>query len=42
MVIIVLLNDAFTCATPEVMFFFSRRRTRGEAAFVTMAWDLAR
>src|SRR5690606_24089721 len=27
MVIIVLLNEAFTCATPEVMFFFSRRRT---------------
>src|SRR5687767_8359327 len=38
MVIIVLLKDAFTCATPEVMFFFSRRRTRGEAAaaLVTM------
>src|SRR5262245_59783245 len=27
-VIIVLLNVAFTCATPEAMFFFSRRRTR--------------
>jgi hypothetical protein len=28
MVIMVLLNDAFTCATPDAMFFFSRRRTR--------------
>src|SRR5207244_5899237 len=28
MVIIVLLNDAFTCATPEAMFLRSRRRTR--------------
>src|SRR4051794_4105801 len=28
MVIIVLLNVAFTCATPDAMFFFSRRRTR--------------
>src|SRR5579863_2966410 len=28
MVIMVLLNDAFTCATPEAMFFRSRRRTR--------------
>ena len=28
MVIIVLLKLACTCATPEVMFFFSRRRTR--------------
>src|SRR5262249_28133484 len=27
-VIIVLLNVAFTCATPEAMFFFSRLRTR--------------
>src|SRR6185436_12207902 len=27
-VIIVLLNDAFTCATPEAMFLRSRRRTR--------------
>src|SRR5438045_3261039 len=30
-VIIVLLNDAFTCATPEVMFLRSRRRTRAAA-----------
>src|SRR3546814_4472134 len=28
MVIMVLLNDALTCATPDVMFFFSRRRRR--------------
>src|SRR3954465_10839626 len=27
-VIIVLLNDAFTCATPEAIFLRSRRRTR--------------
>src|SRR5262249_48542951 len=27
-VIIVLLNDAFTCAMPEAMFLRSRRRTR--------------
>src|SRR6202163_2532216 len=27
-VIMVLLNDAFTCATPEAMFLRSRRRTR--------------
>gem|GEM_PF-6548625 len=27
-VILVLLNVALTCAMPEVMFFFSRRRTR--------------
>src|SRR5258707_6044233 len=28
MEIMVLLNDAFTCATPEAMFLRSRRRTR--------------
>src|SRR3954452_20047647 len=28
MVIVVLLNDAFTCATPDAMFLRSRRRTR--------------
>src|SRR5687768_3376150 len=28
MVTMVLLNDAFTCATPEAMFLRSRRRTR--------------
>src|ERR1700732_5102822 len=27
-VIMVLLNEAFTCATPEAMFLRSRRRTR--------------
>ena len=31
-VIIVLLNDAFTCATPEAMFLRSRRRTRVAAS----------
>src|ERR1700722_11049976 len=31
-VIIVLLNDAFTWAVPEVMFLRSRRRSRGAAA----------
>src|SRR5882724_603001 len=28
MVIMVLLNEAFTCATPEAIFLRSRRRTR--------------
>src|SRR6185437_11125966 len=28
MVMVVLLNDEFTCATPEAMFLRSRRRTR--------------
>src|SRR5258708_24428973 len=32
MVIMVLLNVAFTCATPEVMFLRSRRRRRGATA----------
>ena len=32
-VIKVLLNVAFTCATPEVMFLRSRLRTRVDAAF---------
>src|SRR6476620_5895365 len=32
MVIMVLLNDALTCATPEAMFFRSRRRTRPVAS----------
>ena len=31
-VIIVLLNVAFTCATPEMMFLRSRRRTRAPVA----------
>jgi hypothetical protein len=34
MVIIVLLNVAFTWAVPEVMFFRSRRRRRGAGAAV--------
>src|SRR5580658_9824929 len=33
MVIIVLLNDEFTCATPETIFLRSRRRTRVVASF---------
>src|SRR6185295_883706 len=39
MVIIVLLNEAFTCATPDVMFFFSRLRTlaRPAGAVVSLA-----
>src|ERR1700741_2488372 len=39
MVIMVLLNEAFTCATPEVMFFFSRRRplARPAGAVVSLA-----
>jgi hypothetical protein len=34
MVIMVLLNDALTCATPDVMFFFSRFLTLPRAAAV--------
>jgi hypothetical protein len=37
MVITVLLKLAFTWATPDVMFFFSRRRTR---AWVGLAMSL--
>src|SRR5688572_4659167 len=38
-VIIVLLNEALTCATPDVMFFFSRLRTlaRPAGAVVSLA-----
>src|ERR1700686_1140427 len=32
MVMVVLLNDEFTCATPEAMFLRSRRRTRVAAS----------
>src|ERR1700712_3558384 len=32
MVMVVLLNDAFTCATPDAMFLRSRRRTRPAAS----------
>src|ERR1700732_441406 len=35
-VIMVLLNVAFTCATPEVMFLRSRRRRRGATAGFAM------
>ena len=35
-VIIVLLNVAFTCAVPEVMFLRSRRRRRGAAAVLAI------
>jgi hypothetical protein len=30
------LNVAFTCATPEAMFFFSRRRTRVASLPITI------
>src|SRR5262245_11178280 len=37
MVIMVLLKDALTCATPDAIFFFSRRRTRpGAASFAIL------
>src|SRR4029079_8298204 len=36
MVIMVLLNEAFTCATPEAMFFLSRRRTRVASLPITI------
>src|ERR1044072_7990154 len=45
MVIMVLLNEAFTCATPEVMFLRSRRLTRpgslaiGQATLLLLAGD---
>src|SRR3954470_19710917 len=35
-VIMVLLNDAFTCATPEAIFLRSRRRTRPGVASLPM------
>src|ERR1700761_2269661 len=39
MVIMVLLNEAFTCATPEVMFLRSRRLTRpGSLAIDTLSY----
>src|SRR5436305_4167681 len=34
MVIMVLLNEAFTCATPDAIFLRSRRRTRPPAGVV--------
>src|SRR5665213_4417634 len=39
MVIMVLLKVALTCATPDVMFFRSRRRRRGAVAALAMASD---
>src|SRR5437867_9364851 len=42
MVIIVLLNDAFTCATPEAMFLRSRRRTRVVASLPIVCSILSR
>ena len=38
MVIIVLLNEALTCATPDVMFFFSRLRTLARPAGAVVSW----
>src|SRR5262245_25966468 len=42
MVIVVLLNDEFTCATPEAMFLRSRRRTRAAASLpiANLSYDL--
>src|SRR5690606_37539923 len=40
MVIIVLLNVAFTCATPEVMFLRSRRRGRATVALAILLLPL--
>src|SRR6185312_8066137 len=43
MVIVVLLNDEFTCATPEAMFLRSRRRTRVASLPITnLSYDLKR
>jgi hypothetical protein len=39
-VIIVLLNVAFTCAVPEVMFLRSRLRVRGAAAAAVGAFAI--
>jgi len=39
-VIIVLLNDAFTWATPDVMFFFSRLRTLPALASLAIVEEL--
>src|SRR4051812_22317138 len=42
MVMVVLLNDEFTCATPEAMFLRSRRRTRAAASLpiANLSYDL--
>src|SRR5882672_7960710 len=39
MVIMVLLNDALTCATPEAMFLRSRLRTRPPAGVASLPID---
>src|SRR5262245_19681803 len=42
MVMVVLLNDEFTCATPDAMFLRSRRRTRAAASLPisNLSYDL--
>src|SRR3984885_15183884 len=41
MVIVVLLNDEFTCATPDAMFLRSRRRTRvASLPIINLSCDL--
>src|ERR1700730_9871761 len=41
MVMVVLLNDEFTCATPEAMFLRSRRRTRvASLPIINLSYDL--
>src|SRR5580658_9534267 len=40
MVILVLLHDAFTCATPEVMFLRSRFLTRAGSLAMGFSWRL--
>jgi hypothetical protein len=40
MVIIVLLNEAFTCATPEAMFLRSRFLTRVASLAIAVLFDL--
>src|SRR4051812_41200114 len=42
MVIMVLLNEAFTCATPETMFLRSRRRTRVASLAIKLSFRRAR
>src|SRR3981081_885483 len=41
MVMVVLLNDEFTCATPDAMFLRSRRRTRvASLPIINLSYDL--
>src|SRR5215210_9195521 len=42
MVIMVLLNEALTCATPETMFLRSRRRTRVASLAILLSFGHAR